>query len=226
MKNFKNLKKIVTCVLIVSFSAVIISGCGKASTTTTASASTSNKTNKSKNFAQNSEQMKQRMQDNIKSLVTDGTITQDQADKIITALTSNMQNFGQRNGNGSYSGNKGGNTNKSGSSNNGSSRPKNRPTGTNSENSQNGSGTNNGSGRNWQNNGQRPNPLASLVSDGTITQKQADAVMQKIYGNFGRNRNDQNGQNNNTDQNNPSDQNSNNSSDPNSTTDDQTQSST
>lgn len=98
--------------------------------------------------------MENRIKSGLSELVSAGTITQAQADKIETALTQNM---GERRQNASGSGN-----DKSGSHPqwNGS-----RPAG-------NGSGA--AGGRESQ-------LLSSLVSDGTITQAQADAVVQKLF---------------------------------------------
>lgn len=107
------------------------------------------------------------IKDNVQALVTDGTINQGQADKIIEALTVNRQGFqGQRpQQNGQQ------NNQQSGQSNNGQQAP---PT----------DGQNNGQGQ--RQNMQRPNLLEKLVTDGTITQEQADIVMQKAMAGFGR----------------------------------------
>ncbi len=104
------------------------------------------------------EQMKKRMQDNIQPLVTAGTITQEQADKIIAAYTT-------------------------------------RPAGNKQNRSQDKQQNNNQ--RNNQNR-QKNNPLSKLVSDGVITQAQADAVMEKMKSNFTHRNNDQNSQDNNS----------------------------
>ena len=96
----------------------------------------------------NPQKMQQQIKTGMQSLVSDGTLTQAQADKVEAALESMEK------------------------------RIANRPSG----------------GRSGSWNGSRPSfaggsggmrrfsPLASLVSDGTITQSQADTVMQRIFG--------------------------------------------
>lgn len=129
------------------------------------------------------------MQDNIKSLVDDKTITQDQADKIVAAFTENMQGFGGQNRQRNNQ-----NNDQNGQQNNNQG---------NTQNGQNNSQSNNQvDGQNRQNgrNGQENSALKKLVTDGIITQVQADAVMQKIRGNFNRPQNNQNQQNQQSDQ--------------------------
>ncbi|GLC30830.1 hypothetical protein [Clostridium omnivorum] len=161
-------------IFILSLSAVIsmgiLAGCQNKNT---ASAKQGTNKGQNKNRQFNAEDMKKRMEENINSLVADGTINQSQADKIIEALTSNPQGFG---GNGQR----------------------------NKQNGQKNNGENNGQD-NQNNNGQNRqgnNALNKLVTDGVITQAQADAVMQKIRGNFTRNQNNTNKQNNQNNQNN------------------------
>lgn len=90
-------------------------------------------------------EMKKRMEANINELVTDGTLTKEQADKVLEVMLENQK--------------------RSSSQNNIS------------------PGSNQGNGQSRQ----RISPLSELVKEGTITQEQADAVMEKTRGNFRRN---------------------------------------
>lgn len=174
-------------IFILSLSAVIsmgiLAGC-QSKNTASAKQGTNKGQNKNRQF--NAEDMKKRMEENINSLVADGTINQSQADKIIEALTSNPQGFG---GNGQRNKQNG---QKNNGENNGQNAQQN-----NAQNPQqnNGQDNQNNNGQNKQNR-QGNNALNKLVTDGVITQAQADAVMQKIRGNFNRNQNNTNNQNN------------------------------
>lgn len=102
IRKFGFTNKAVAFILVVSLPIAVFAGCqNKNSTAKAASNQTANSDNNGSNSqsggVQNSDQFKQRMQDNIKSLVDDKTITQDQADKIVDALTQNMQGFGGKN---------------------------------------------------------------------------------------------------------------------------------
>ena len=154
MKKLNYFKNIVICLITVCMSAAVFIGCQSKSITSSTSKSTTS-----------SDDRKTQIQNSIKSLVTDGTITQSQSDKIVTALTSKPtgnQQGGQPSGQASSQSN---------------SKPSGKP------------GDN-------QNEGQKPknSPLSKLVSDGTITQAQADAVMQKL-GKGSRGSNGQSGSN-------------------------------
>lgn len=142
-------------ILAISMSIFLFAGC-QSSNNNTASAQTSNSTTQNTNRP-SAEQMKKRIQDSIQPLVTAGTITQAQADKIVEAYTTRPAGNGE----------------KKKAQDNGQNSGQN-----NQQNSTQNSGQNNGQG-NGQNR-QRNNPLSKLVSDGTITQAQADAVAQKI----------------------------------------------
>jgi competence protein ComGC len=146
MKTHNYFKNIVICLIMVCMSAVAFIGCQSKSTTSSTSKSTTSSTNKS---TASSDDRKTQIQNNIKSLVTDGTITQSQSDKIVAALTSNPTG------------------NQQGGQPSGQPNSNSKPSGKPSDN---------------QNKGQKPqnSPLSKLVSDGTITQAQADAVMKKL----------------------------------------------
>lgn len=177
---------------ILSLSAVIsmsiLAGCQSKNT---ASAKQGTNNGQSQNRQFNAEDMKKRMEENINSLVADGTINQSQADKIIEALTSNPQGFG---GNGQRN-------KQNGQQNNGQNNAQN-PQQNNAQDNQNNNGQN-------RQNRQGNNALNKLVTDGVITQAQADAVMQKIRGNFNRNQNNSNNQKNQNNQNNQNNSNGN-----------------
>ena len=139
MRKHNILGRIIICILAISISAVLIAGCQSKTTTTSSANGTTNKTTQGNSRQPNADEMKS----NIDSLITAGTITKDQGDKIIEALTANRPQRGNAQG-----------------------APK-----------------ANGEQGNTQNGGQRPkgnSPLSKLVSDGTITQAQADAVMQNM----------------------------------------------
>lgn len=160
MERHRFLKKTTVCLLAIGVSAALFAGCQSKSTANTAN-QTSSTNAQSGRKRLSPDEMKKQMQDNIQPLITAGTITQDQATKIIDAMTT------RNNGN--------------------SSNQKNSNGQNNQQNSQQGGTQNNGQR-------QRDNPLSKLVSDGTITQAQADAVMQKIRGNFKGNGKEQNSQ--------------------------------
>jgi polyhydroxyalkanoate synthesis regulator phasin len=168
MKRYGCISKIFVCAATISMSMFLLAGCqskdatGSNNQATSTSAQNSNRPDPA--------QTKQMMQDNIKSLVSDGTITQAQADKIVETMSNRPRGNNQNN--------------------NGNGQQNNQQS--NDQNSQ--KNTNQGSGQNRQ----RNNPLSKLVSDGTITQAQADAVMQKLRGNFGNRNTNQAPKNNST----------------------------
>lgn len=166
MKRRNFLSKATLTLIAISMSVALFAGCQSNSSSNNTSSQTTqaSSNNTQKGNRPNAEQMKTRIQDSIKPLVTAGTITQDQADKIVTAYTTrpagNEQNKSQDK----------------------------------QQNNQNGNNANNGQkGQNRQ----RFNPLSKLVTDGVITQAQADAVMQKIKESSPNKNNGQNPQNNN-----------------------------
>lgn len=163
MEKHNHLKRIYMCLLAVSLTATLLTGCQSKAAASNA-VQTNNGTAQSGRKRLSAADRKKQIEDSIKPLVSAGTITQAQADKIVAAMT-------ERNGAG----------------NNQQGNQKNNQQNNQPNNQQNQS----------QNNakGQRFNPLSKLVSDGTITQAQADAVMQKIGGNFSHNGNKQNAPN-------------------------------
>lgn len=117
----------------------------------------------------NMEDMEQRYKSGLAELVTAGTITQAQSDKIYSALTerfANMSGGGSRPAGSGY----GGGAGSRGGSPSGSMPSRSTPQG--------GSEGNRGGGFGSE-------MLKSLVDDGTITQSQADAVIQKLMGDRG-----------------------------------------
>lgn len=138
-------------------SIFMFAGCqGKNSTSSQNSAQGSNGRG---NF--NKDDMKKIYEDNLQALVKDGTITQDQSNKILDSLTTNMGNMGGRRGTQNNQGNQQNN------------------------NEQNSNGGN-------QTSTPRTNPLSELVSDGVITQEQADKVMEGLRGGNRPNANNEN----------------------------------
>lgn len=164
MKKSNFFSKTMVTLVAVSMSVFLFAGCQSKSNDNSTAQTTNNTTQSSKK--PDPAQMKQRMQDNLKALVTAGTITQAQSDKILEALTANT---GKKDDQGKSQNNAQNNNQNNQQSNNQQGNNQNRP---------------------------RNNPLSKLVSDGTITQAQADAVMQKIRGNFNRKNNGQGSQSN------------------------------
>lgn len=156
MTKFKAFNKTVIMLLVFTMSIFLFMGCqSKNSASSQNSAQSSNGRG---NF--NKDAMKKRYEDNLQQLVKDGTITQDQSNKILDSLTANMGNMGGRRGPQNNQGNQQNNNQQNGNGNNQTSRPRN-------------------------------NPLSKLVSDGVITQQQADKVMEGLRGNR-QNSNNQN----------------------------------
>ncbi|MFL0197814.1 hypothetical protein ACJDU8_19915 [Clostridium sp. WILCCON 0269] len=151
MKKHNLFSKATLYLVAISMSMFLFAGCQSNKNTASASQTTSNSTQSSSK--PNAEQRKKQMQDSIQPLVTAKTITQDQANKILEALTTPVNGNGQNNQQ---------NNNKNSSQNK-----------------------------------MRNNGLTKLVSDGVITQTQADAVMQKIRGSFQHKNDGQHSQNSN-----------------------------
>jgi hypothetical protein len=152
MKRTNFFSKTTMLALTVGMSIFVFAGCGSSTAQTSSSGTTSTtQSTAQSNNKPNAQQRAQRIKDSIQPLVSDKTITQAQADKIVAAFTTNMHKPGSA-----------------------GTVQKNNQQG----NSQQGNNQNDGKRR------QRNSPLAKLVSDGTITQAQADAVMKNIGANF------------------------------------------
>jgi len=130
----------------------------------------------------NSAQMQQQEKTELAALVKAGTITQAQSDKIYTALSSMSGGFGQGRGGQSGSGQFPRRSSGNGAASGGwptvsGFRPESRPSAPSGS-----SGTTSGS---YSRPADRQgfDPLSSLVTNGTITQAQADAVVQALFGN-------------------------------------------
>lgn len=169
MKKRKLLNKTIVTLLAISMSIFLFAGC-QSDNSSAQTAGNSTQSNRKNGNRMSSEQMKQRVQDSIKPLVTAGTITQAQADKIVEAYTTRTNGNGQN------------------------STQNNQQTGQQNNQKSNQQGNSQASGQNRQ----RYNPLSKLVNDGVITQAQSDAVMEKMRGNFNPKNNGQNSQNNNS----------------------------
>lgn len=158
MKRLDLLNKIATPLLVVIMSLGLLTGCQSKNT------KTSDKTSRT---SFNAEDIKKKMEDNIALLVTDKTITQSQADKVLEVLSTSQMYSGQRN---SQNGQPNKQTNNQAPSSGPNNQPNNGPKGSEGNNS----------------NIQRANPLSKLVTDNVITQAQADIINEKVRGNFGR----------------------------------------
>lgn len=95
MKKHNFFSKTTVTVLAISMSIFLFAGCQSKGNDTGTAQTTSNTTQNSNKPS--AEQMKKRIQDSIQPLVTAGTITQAQADKIITAYTTRPTGDGQKN---------------------------------------------------------------------------------------------------------------------------------
>jgi polyhydroxyalkanoate synthesis regulator phasin len=193
-------KKLVMLISVLSITGLLLTGCSSSNKNTQANAATQDQQGQQseqngKNFGANLEERKKQMEDSVNSLVSDGTITKDQGTKVLAALTSSTQRpNGQKNNN---NGNGQGNANSNNQNNNQQGQK-----GQQAPNNQNG-----------QSKGFRGNfnPLSQLVSDGTITQEQADKIMEKVRTAMPQRQNNNNGATNNNNSNN-SNSNSNNNS--------------
>ncbi|AKN33594.1 hypothetical protein Ccar_23340 [Clostridium carboxidivorans P7] len=172
MKKHNLFSKSVMCLVAVAMSVSLFAGCGSKSSTSTGSSSTKQTTSQSSNKTSNSDERKTQIQESLKALVTAGTINQTQSDKILTALTTKPDN---KSGDNKPPQDNGQNNNQ------------------NQQSNQQGNGQANSQG-NDQNKGK--SPLSKLVTDGVITQAQADAVMQKISANMPQKNNGQSTSNN------------------------------
>lgn len=172
MKKHNLLSKATLSLIAVSMSVVLLGGCqsSKSNTDTSKVSSNSTESSSTKNTTSDTtqdstkpteEQMKTQTQESIQPLITAGTITQAQADKIVTALSTRPAKNSD---------------NQSKPQDNGQTTQQEKP----------------------QNDGQigKGGPLSQLVTDGVITQAQADAVMEKVRGNFKKPNNVQGTQNN------------------------------
>ncbi|MDF2678440.1 MAG: hypothetical protein K0Q97_2792 [Bacillota bacterium] len=123
MKGLKNLNKAVVILLAFTMSMFLFAGCqGKSAT------SSQNSTQNSaggKKFDKNA--TKQNYQNKLQALVKDSTITQDQSNKILDKLTTNMNNDGRGGRRQNNSGNQQNNAQQNANGNNQTSRPRNNP---------------------------------------------------------------------------------------------------
>lgn len=88
MKKRNFFSKSVICLVAISMSVVLFAGCQSK----TASAASTTTTKTSQTNKPNADKMKTQTQESLKTLVTAGTITQAQSDKILEALTANRGN--------------------------------------------------------------------------------------------------------------------------------------
>ncbi|NMM62014.1 hypothetical protein HBE96_04775 [Clostridium sp. P21] len=173
MKKHNLFSKSIMGLIAISMSLSLLAGCQSKSTTSNSSSTTKQITTQASQSSSkkvSSDERKKQIQEGVKALVTAGTITQAQSDKIVEALTTMPSG------------------NKDGENKQDSNKPDNKP------NQQGGQQDNN------QNSNQNKpgSPLSKLVSEGVITQTQADAVMEKIKGSMLQKDNGQTSQNNNT----------------------------
>ena len=85
----KNAKKITSILIVASMTMVLFVGCGSTKTDTTTNTNT-NATTNSQTRKSDPTAIKTLYSDTLKSLVTDGTITQAQSDQVIESVTKNV----------------------------------------------------------------------------------------------------------------------------------------
>ena len=144
---------------VVVATAIVVSGCSKSQT--------GNSTAVSSRPGFSVSNYKQMLDNNLASLVSDGTITSDQEDKIISAIADEMSSrmATMSRPSGTYS------------------RPSgSRPSGSGQWSGSRPSGS--GSGRMFGGGQQYTTVLSGLVSNGTITQAQSDAVLKALSGGY------------------------------------------
>jgi len=171
--------KYVTTLLLLSclaISALVLTGCGtkKSSTNNTQDAAASGR----QGFS--AENMKEMLDNNLSSLVQDGTITADQEDKVISTISEAMSKR-MASITGRPSNNQGTRPSPGANGSNG-----NRQWGQGSSNDGKNGGTNGGTRqRGMGGSSMYTNELKSLVTDGTLTQAQADAIVKALSKGFG-----------------------------------------
>ena len=177
----KKIKLVATLLLLscLAISVIVLTGCGtkKSSGDNTQDAAASGR----KGFS--AENIKEMLDKNLSSLVQDGTITADQEDKVISTISDSMSKrmasitrapFNEQ-------GNKGNRPSPGakGSTENGQWRQGGSNGGKNG-------GTNGGTGqRGLGGLSMYSNELKSLVTDGTLTQAQSDAIVKALSNGFG-----------------------------------------
>lgn len=190
MKNVIKIQPL-SLVLISGMITVILTGCGNNGTSTSAKSNNGTATyNSSNNGTSNSSgnqnnkfdasSMKTLYSSVLKELVTAKTITEEQSDKVLEAVTEDMSSGGQQQkGNNASGTQKPSDNNSNGDQKQNGIAPSNgeKPTGTPPSDGQKPSGTapsNGGQG------GPQSKALSELVTNKVITQAQADAINQKI----------------------------------------------
>lgn len=167
----KNAKRIAAIVMATCLSISLFAGCSSktASASDNTSSSAADANNKKANNNRNDPSAMKAIYTNVlKELVSDKTITQDQADKVLDALT----NFTPPNG-----GNQNGSASPNAAKPNRTPGPnQNKPDGSQQANGSKGNGADgNGAGV-----GRNRNRLSELVNSNVITQAQADTINQKV----------------------------------------------
>ncbi|AJA48693.1 hypothetical protein CPAST_c26250 [Clostridium pasteurianum DSM 525 = ATCC 6013] len=155
----KKSNKIVSAIIAASLSVLIFAGCQSNSST-----SSQNSTKKStEEKTANSEEMQKNFESKLKELVSAGTITEAQSTKILSTLTSDMSKMG----------------NKGQRSNRERENPLEQGSSVSPENKDEENTTGNEQGQVGH---ARNNPLSQLISDGVITEDQANKVMSALMG--------------------------------------------
>ncbi|MBC8063041.1 MAG: hypothetical protein H7Y18_20610 [Clostridiaceae bacterium] len=165
----RNVKKITSILIIASITMVMFIGCSSKKSDATAQ-TRGNGQMGNRNF--DPAAIKTRYENALKSLVTAGTITQEQSDKVLEAVTKNVPQSGNQGMKGS-------------DKTSGNGKPNEQQN--NQQGQQKGTGSGLGGPRNSQ--------LNTLITSGVITQPQADAINQKVQETMKNNANNQPTQN-------------------------------
>lgn len=165
MKTSNNKCKITVILIVISFTILLFSGCGSSKSD---SSSQTTKTSSNSSNHPDMTSMKTVFSNALKTLVSDNTITQAQCDKVLEALTKDIPQENQQPSTGTNNPQQSGNLDEK-DKQNGTPPSGTPPTGTDKQ------GTQPPSGQNPSN-----QQIASLVTDGVITQAQADKINTKI----------------------------------------------
>lgn len=176
MKKFKILKT-VSLLLVTVLVTVALTGCGSNSTAASSKQNSTSANGNTNNKPMNSTSMKTLYTNVLKELVTAKTITQEQSDKVLAAVTKNIPTGNQKSSdNNSAGGQKPSDNGSNGDQNGTASTNGTKPSG----NPPSGGEKPNGQAPNGSKGNPQSQALSQLITDKVITQAQADTISQKV----------------------------------------------